>query len=209
MGTPQASIDPGTISHVWDHLVIALHDEHGAETAYLSLYAISYSPTLGPGHVALLEATSADGGIAQLLADRPGLGEAMRDRLVGMGTERRGLAGGVRAAVFSRHDRPGGSSYEIRAEGLHVGATWDDLGPAARVDGSGGRLSPVEDIYLGLLDARHATIEVDGRPVTGRPTPDPAWIPKIGRPVSSAHIALAELRVVRTPGRSTSAADPA
>ena len=55
-----ATIHPGSVIHCWDHLVITLRDEAGAQTGFLSLYAIAYSASLGAGHVALIDVTSSD-----------------------------------------------------------------------------------------------------------------------------------------------------
>lgn len=51
---------PGAVIHCWDHLVITLRDgPDGAETGFLSLYAITYSASLGAGHVAIVEIPAA------------------------------------------------------------------------------------------------------------------------------------------------------
>ncbi len=49
-----AKLHRGRVVHCWDHFVIGLRAGATSETT-LSLYAISYSPTLGSGHVAFLD----------------------------------------------------------------------------------------------------------------------------------------------------------
>ena len=49
-----AAIHPGAVLHGWDHFVITLRDDTGRRSAFLSLYAITYSATLGAGQVAFL-----------------------------------------------------------------------------------------------------------------------------------------------------------
>ena len=44
-----------------------------------------------------------------------------------------------------------------------------------------------------------AVLELEGRPLPGTPWLDEVWVPKIGRPLWSAHIALAEVRVDPAP----------
>ena len=84
-----ATIHPGSVIHCWDHLVITLRDEAGAQTGFLSLYAIAYSASLGAGHVALIDVSSSDGGpYAATLTDDLGLGRRQQDRLQAMGDDR-------------------------------------------------------------------------------------------------------------------------
>ena len=46
-----------------------------------------------------------------------------------------------------------------------------------------------------MVGARRATLVVDGVAVPGVPFEDDVWVPKLGRSLSSAHGAFAEVRV--------------
>ena len=46
-----------------------------------------------------------------------------------------------------------------------------------------------------FVGARRATLTIDGVEVAGDPFDDDIWLPKLGRSLSSAHGAFAEVRV--------------
>src|SRR5262245_49575722 len=100
-----AVIHPGALIHDWDHLVITLRDgADGPETGFLSLYAITYSPSLGSGHVAIFEIAGGEGrpAMALTLTDDLGLGGRQQARLIGMGDGRAALRHPPVAARFER-----------------------------------------------------------------------------------------------------------
>jgi hypothetical protein len=192
-----AIIHPGAVIHCWDHLVITLRDDGGRATAFLSLYAIAYSRSLGAGHVALLEFHAPPvGPIAATLTDDLGLGLRQQERLRAMGDERMVRAGPAQLARFEREPYdPNGFGYRIHSDLGEVHARWDDPGDPFWVDGQGGGFSPTEDIWAMFVGARTATLTLDGVAVPGDPFDDDVWVPKLGRSVSSAHGAFAEVRV--------------
>ena len=114
-----AIIHPGSVIHCWDHLVITLRDEAGAETGFLSLYAIAYSASLGAGHVALVDVSPSSGGpYAATLTDDLGLGRRQQDRLQAMGDERMMRTGPPRLATFVREPYgPDGFGFRITSDG--------------------------------------------------------------------------------------------
>jgi hypothetical protein len=188
---------PGDVIHCWDHLVMTLRSPDGAETGFLSLYAIAYSATLGAGHVAILEvAGSPDGPLAAVLADDPELGRRQGARLRAMGDPRAALTGTPRSARFERVPyRPEGFGFRIAWDGPEIEATWLDPDPPAWVDGQGGGFSDEEDIWALMVGAPRARLVVGGAAIPGEPFLDDVWTPKLGRPLSSAHAAFAEVRV--------------
>lgn len=196
---------PGSVIHYWDHLVITLRDDAGSETAFLSLYAITYSASLGAGHVALLDvgAGSADRSTVTLTDDLA-LGRRQQDRLRAMGDERMARTGSPRMAGFAREPYgPDGFGFRISSDGPEVRARWEDLDAPFWVDGQGGGFSPREDIWAMFVGARRATLTIDGIAVPGDPFDDDVWMPKLGRSLSSAHGAFAEVRVEPVSGRAT------
>jgi len=203
-----AIIHEGAVIHCWDHVVITLRDRTGRETVFLSLYAIAYSKSLGAGHVALLELHDAPAGpIAATLTDDVGLGRRQQERLRGMGDERMIRTGPPLPARFEREAYGvGGFGFRIHANGGEIGpihARWDDPEPPFWVDGQGGAFSSTEDIWAMFVGARRASLTVDGVPAPGDPFDDEVWVPKLGRSLSSAHGAFAEVRVEPVNGRAT------
>jgi hypothetical protein len=196
-----ATTHPGAVIHCWDHLVITLRDGAGLETAFLSLYAIAYSASLGAGHVAIVEIRdSVAGPYAATLTDDLGLGQRQQDRLRAMGDERIDRCGPPVLARFERE--PYGLAgfgfritAEIISEHLEIRARWEDPEAPFWVDGQGGGFSDREDIWAMFVGARRATLTIGGVAVPGTPFEDDVWRPKLGRALSSAHGAFAEVRV--------------
>jgi hypothetical protein len=199
---------PGAVIHCWDHLVITLRGLDGAETAFLSLYAIAYSRTLGAGHVALLDvAWSPRGPFAATLTDDPGLGRRQQDRLRAMGDERMVRSGPPLLASFEREPfGPRGFGFRITAEVGEIHARWEDPEAPFWVDGQAGGFSPTEDIWAMFVAAPRASLSIGDVVVPGAPFDDDVWVPKLGRSLSSAHGAFAEVRVEPVSGRATGTA---
>jgi len=200
---------PGAVIHYWDHLVITLRDgPPGAEseTGFLSLYAITYSPSLGAGHVAIVEAA----GVASVFSDDLGLGERQQARLLGMGNGRTALRRPPVKATFERLPfGPNGFGYRLTSAEHEIEARWEATDPPFWVDGQGGAFHDAEDIWAIMVGAWRPSLVIDGAAVPGAPFDDDVWVPKLGRSLSSAHGAFAEVRVepVR-PDRATGS-DPA
>jgi hypothetical protein len=201
-----ATIHPGAVVHYWDHLVISLRNEATrVETGFLSLYAIVYSPTLGAGHVAIVEVPGAGaGGLAAIFTDDIGLGERQQARLRAMGEGRPALA---RPPIEARFDRIAygahGFGFRVRSADHLVEAYWEAVDPPFWVDGQDGGFHDLEDIWALMVGARRARLVVDGRETPGAPFEDDVWTPKLGRPLSSAHGAFAEVRVTPVSDRAT------
>jgi hypothetical protein len=199
---------PGAVIHCWDHLVITLRDPSGTETAFLSLYAIAYSKSLGAGHVALLEVHGAPAGpIAVTLTDDRGLGLRQQERLRAMGDERMVRTGAPQIARFEREPYgTDGFGYRIHAEIGEIRARWEEPEDPFWVDGQGGGFSPTEDIWAMFVEAPRASLTIGGVQVRGRPFDDDVWMPKLGRSLSSTHGAFAEVRVEPVSDRATGTA---
>lgn len=206
-----ATIHPGSVIHCWDHLVITLRDDAGVETAFLSLYAIAYSPTLGAGHVALLEIPGASGRLpggrpnrplVATLADDDELGDRQQARLTAMGDSRAALRVPPVKARFERIPyATDGFGFRIRTDadaaiGAHdIEASWLEPHPPFWVDGQRGGFSASEDIWAMMVGAARARLSIDGSVVPGQPFDDDVWTPKLGRSLSSAHGAFSEVRL--------------
>ena len=202
-----ARIHPGAVICDWDHMVITLRDggSSGPETGFLSLYAITYSASLGAGHVALFEVPAApEGRRAMTLSDSDGLGRRMQARLRSMGFDRPCLAGAPVVARFEREPFVGGGfGFRILADDLDIRARWEEASPPFWFDGQGGAFSQDEDIWAMMVGARRASLTVNGVTAPGEPFDDDVWVLKLGRSLSSAHAAFAEIRVQPVSGRAT------
>jgi hypothetical protein len=187
-----ARLHGGAVTHVWDHVVIGLRDAQGP-TATLSLYAIAWSGELGGGHVCLLDRRERP---RVVLAEPVELGGRMLARLRAMGAPGADGPGAVEAAAFERHPATSvGLGWTIRGTATTVEARWEDLEPPLWVEGPAPAFWEREDIWACFVSARAATLTVDGERLDGEPFEDPVWEPKLGRAISSAHAALAEVRV--------------
>ena len=204
-----ATIHPGSVIHCWDHLVITLRDEAGAQTGFLSLYAIAYSASLGAGHVALIDVSSSSGEpYAATLTDDLGLGRRQQDRLHAMGDDRM-----IRYRPAATGDLRAGSPTAPTASGSASPPTVRRSGRAGkrrtRRSGSTGRAAAsVITRTSGRCSSGPGarTLTVGGVAVPGAPFDDDVWVPKLGRSLSSAHGAFAEVRVEPVNGRATGTA---
>lgn len=205
-----AILHPGALIHDWDHLVITLRDgPEGRETGFLSLYAITYSASLGAGHVAIVELQGTGGGhgLTATLTDDLGLGARQQARLIGMGDPRAALR---TPPIETRFERvpftADGFGFRLTSADHRLEASWSEIETPFWVDGQGGGFSDREDIWAMMVAARRARLVLDGRDTPGAPFEDDVWVPKLGRALSSAHGAFAEVRVEPVSGRATGSA---
>ena len=98
---------------------------------------------------------------------------------------------------------PHGFGFRIASAEHAIEARWETPDPPFWVDGQGGAFHALEDIWALMVGAPRAHLVVDGREVPGEPFEDDVWTPKLGRPLSSAHGAFAEVRVEPVSGRAT------
>ncbi len=192
-----AELHPGRVTLVMNHSVITLREGGlvgGAETAFLSLYDIFHSLTLGAGCVALLRVVAA--GVDVVLAERVELGRRMQQRLLSMGHTHGMLSRPPLAARFTRDPWAGDSlGYRIEASGLEVTARWERLSAPFYALGPAPAFSPAEDIWSIFTEAAAASVIANGLEASGAPFTDDAWASTLGRALCSAHVALAETRV--------------
>ena len=150
-----AIIHPGAVIHYWDHLVITLRDGPdggGAETGFLSLYAITYSPSLGAGHVAIVEAARI---VARHVHRRPRARRApagaprRRWAMAGRRSDGRRSSPGSSASPYG----PDGFGYRLSSAEHEIEARWEATDPPFWVDGQGGAFHDAEDIWAIMVGA--------------------------------------------------------
>ena len=187
-----ARVHSGHVVHCWDHFVIGLRAGTADETT-LSLYAISYSPTLGSGHAAFLDV--ADGPVLAW-EDVPGLGSRMQERFRDIALAGRSVEAQVESARFERHPMTSeGFGFSIRSARSTLEARWTHPKPAFWTEGPAPAFWEREDIWACFIDAPEAEIRLDEQSLPGAAFEDDRWQPKLGRSLSSAHVALSEVRV--------------
>ena len=113
-----------------------------------------------------------------------------------MGTTGQQVEVPVRAARLEREGETS-ESVEFRILGDEGGvlAVLEHVGPAVWVEGPAPAFWDQEDIWCAFLDSAEALLELDGQRLPGTPWRDEIWVPKLGRELWSAHVALAEVRV--------------
>jgi hypothetical protein len=197
-----APIHPGRIIQCFDHFVIDLRAPDGS-AAYFTVYAVEYSPELGTGHVALLRTRDADGRELDLtLTDAPDMARNMQARLGAMETGKVDMSRGIGTSLsqeplpakFTRHAwTAAGVGWTIDASnGPTIEARWLDPSEPIWTAAMAGTFTPTRDILGMLAEFGAASLLIDGDAVPGEPWHDPWWEPRVGRPFSSTHVALAE-----------------
>jgi hypothetical protein len=189
-----APIRQGRVLHVWDHFVLDLRAGDHAR-AFLSLYAIGFSPSIGAAQVALLKSDSTDGRRDLLLTDDPAAARRMRDRLRALGYGRSSLDVEPTTARFGRTMTAERMIWRIEWDQSTATATWSALEPAFQLWAPAPQLVKDEDIAAVFVEAAHARLEIDGRVLEADVAMDNTWVPKVGRPLFASHAALAEVRV--------------
>ena len=96
-----------------------------------------------------------------------------------------------------------GFGFRLTSADHHIEAQWRSPDPPFWVDGQNGGFHDQEDIWALMVGARQASLVVDGQATPGAPFEDDVWRPKLGRPLSSAHGAFAEVRLTPVSGRAT------
>jgi len=206
-----APIHPGRILQCFDHFVIDLRAPDGA-ACYFTIYAVEYSPELGTGHVSFLRTRDANGAELDLtLTDAPETARRMQARLRGMEQAAVDMSRGIGTsltqdaipATFHRHPwTEDGVGWTINApSGPTIEARWLAPEPPIWTAAMDGTFTPTRDILGMLAEFGEGSLLIDGDRVPGRPWHDPWWEPRVGRPFSSTHVALAETSL--TPAGST------
>ena len=193
-GEPAATVHPGAVRAIFDHLIIALSaDGRPGPPAFLfSHYRFRWADDGIVGELAYVQTDSE----RFVLTDDMRLAATQAGRLAPGAWAGDALPAPTLASFASSGF--GGSVLRERVafDGTTIELEWSSLaapifatGPAPRV--------PTEDIVSVLVEAAAARATVDDAEVAGRLFPNEAWLPWLGRPLSSAVVAIGEVLLAR------------
>lgn len=213
-GRPHVEHD--TVAYVMDHYVMGVDDAHGRIAGYLTVYDLGWMPEVGIGTLALAR-LQLRGGVMIDLAGAPeiDLVRRMQQRLRGIfepddaDSDRRDVAAvpvrqrdpgydldlsvaPLEMTLERRSESDGSVGWRLEAERVTVEAWWRDPAPPLTVAAPVGVLHPERSVATVMLSYSSVGLVVDGVPLEVRPRVHAWWSEQLGRPFSSAHVALGE-----------------
>lgn len=187
------------VDHAMDHIVAGLRTDADQDRPahYFSLFRFSHTPAGETGHVLFVcDAAAALGSVITVWTDNPRLVDVCIPRFAPGAWKDHLDAAVTREASFERSGLAVASrlSYQIVAGDWTCELTWSDL--AAPIWASG----PVPSglafrISSLMIEAASFSAVLNGEVVGGEVYPNPVWVPWVGKPLSSALIALSEVIV--------------
>ena len=193
-GEPAATVHPGAVRAIFDHLIIALTDDGqpGPPVFLFSHYRFRWADDGVVGELAYVQTD----GERLVLTDELGLAATHAGRL-SPGAWAGDALPAPTLAIFSSSGFGGTTlSERMTFDGTAIGLEWSSLaapifatGPAPRV--------PSEDIVSVLVEAGAARATVNDAPVAGRLFANETWVAWLGRPLSSAVVAIGEVLLAR------------
>ena len=192
-----AVVLPGRLALVADHLVLALADPDPANgdaaTFVLSWYSISYADDTPGGNLAFVRIPGGGPFDELVLTDSPDLDAALRPRLRSRTWPLDDPDRPAESATFTRTPIAGHTlTATIVTVSAAIEVEWRDLAPPIVANGRVGA-DPPWDSSTVLLEAGSWSARVNGTELQGRAFPNEVWRPWLGRPLSSALVAVAEV----------------
>jgi hypothetical protein len=196
--TPQATVRPGAIRSIFDHLILGLtpDGEPGQPSFLFSHYRFRWAADGPAGSLAFLEHDLDGRPHRRILTDRPALAERHAADLGPRAWSPEDRARPAASATFAWSDFGPTVTESVEAADLRLDVTWSDLSPPVFADGPAPAF-PALDIISVLGDAGEGTATIDGRPVPGRIFRNDGWIAWLGRPLRSGVIAIGEVLLER------------
>jgi hypothetical protein len=187
----------GRLALVADHLVLALADPDpsaGDDPLFvLSWYSVAYADEAPAGNLAFLRLRGGGPFDELVVTDTPDLDVTLRGRLAPRSWPLADPARPATAGTFTRSPvRDRAMSAVIVTPAASVEVEWRDLAPPIVATGPVGS-DPPWDSSTVLLEAGAWTVRVNGAEIAGRAFPNEVWRPWLGRPLSSALVAIAEV----------------
>ncbi|CAN5857170.1 hypothetical protein BH23ACT5_BH23ACT5_00740 [soil metagenome] len=195
-----AEIHRGEVAHSMDHLVLDLATPDGA-IAYFTIYSLGLMRDVGAGRVALLRVSTPDTLHDWCFGETVDLAERMQARLRGIRSEG-GSAPAIGTdhppfqATISRLPTSGQDEQWLVESAEHtISASWSAAEPAFWLSAAAPAFHPTRDYVTTMISYRRAHLVVDGQPIAGEPYDHDVWGQRLGRTLSSCHVALAETAV--------------
>jgi hypothetical protein len=192
-----AMVLPGRLALVADHLVLALADPtiaRGDEPIFVfSWYAVAYAAAAPGGNLAFIRAPGLEPSGELVMTDAPELDRALRPRLMPRSWPLADPDQPSRRATFTRAPiRDAGVAATVTADDVAIEVEWRELGRPIVAAGPVGS-EPRWDSSTVLFEAGSWTVTVNGSALAGQAFPNEVWRPWLGRPLSSALVAVAEV----------------
>lgn len=195
-----------SVDHVMDHLVGGLKTDPTVERPafYFSLFCFSHSPSGQTGHVLFVcDSTAEPESVVTVWSDNRPLVDACIPRFAPGAWRQEMESAVIREAWFERSPlaESGSVRYQVDTDDWSCTLTWTGLEPPIWATG------PVPsglafEISSLMIEARSFAAVVNGVDVPGSLYANPIWVPWLGKPMSSALIALGEVIVGDDPKES-------
>jgi hypothetical protein len=196
---PVATVHPGAVRAIFDHLIVALtpDGQPGPPAFVFSHYRFRWADDGVVGELAFVE-MERDGRTERLiLSDAPALATSQAARLSPRAWPSSDAERPATLASFAVMGLGGPTVKEtVTAGGLAIDVEWLNLAPPVFASGPAPRV-PSEDIVSVLVEAGAARAIVNGHEVRGRIFANDAWVAWLGRPLSSAVVAIGEVLLTR------------
>ncbi|HEX7222255.1 MAG TPA: hypothetical protein VF231_03330 [Candidatus Limnocylindrales bacterium] len=198
-GAAVATIRPGAVHAIFDHLAVSLTADGrpGPSRFVFSHYRFRWSDDGTAGDLVFVQTPGNGGGERWLVTDQPALADRWSRRLApGAWSPAEAAQTPIRGSVEVSQLFDGTARERLSAGGRTIEVELGDLAPPVLASGPAPRL-PGADILSVLIEAGSARASVDGRPIVDRPFMNDAWVGWLGRPLSSAVLALGEILIGR------------
>jgi ureidoglycolate hydrolase len=177
-----------------DHRVLGLRRGLGT-SFYLSWYTFDYTSAGPNGNLAFVRLGMDEDPTYLVLTDSIPLFEAV-GRTVGPAADRsRYLKDPPVQAQFTTSGLGESQSGSIESPTNRIELVWHGLATPLFAAGPSPSRPATHETYSVLLEAETASVRVDGTDIVGDPYLNDAWVTWLGRPLSSALVALGEIIV--------------
>jgi len=196
---PAATIHPGAVRAIFDHLILSLTaDGAPGDAVFLfSHYRFRWAADGIVGDLAFVELERGGGPERILVTSEPALAVAQAARLSPRGWAEVDVARSPMVAAFRGTPLAGSTVGEtVIGNGLRLEVGWSELSAPVFATGPAPRV-PTEDIVSVLIEAGAGRASVNGQAVRGRLFRNDVWVPWLGRPLRSGVVAIGEVLLDR------------
>lgn len=192
-------IHDGEVIHSMDHYVLDLVGDNRS-TAYFTVYELGMMRDVGSGLVALVRIATPSGTEDYCFGETIGLAARMQarlrhmDRAPSIGTTNAPLRADIRRdPTFTQ-----GVHWSVTAADHSVSATWASPEASFLVHAPAPSFHAERDYTTVMVGYDEAELVIDGQRVGGAPYSHAEWERRLGRPLSSCHVAFGEIAVEAT-----------